>query len=133
MREMESRKILTLDRIIGTELDPIVSLYLDDVGQQVPPLERQVLNDQVKRIIRVFDTRDRDIPNLFVGVVSGEWGGSKCDKTYLLDELRGDDSSDIVPQVRLKLEMAIRVEQEVLRKPSPVVPKAFVELNQKKK
>lgn len=48
-----------------------------------------------------------------------------------MDKLRRNNSSNIVPQVWFKLEVTVRVEQEVLRKPSPVVSKAFVELYHK--
>jgi hypothetical protein len=41
-----------------------VRLDLNDVGEQVPARQRQVLHNQVEVVVGVLDARDRDVANL---------------------------------------------------------------------
>ena len=63
-RESEFVVVLVLDRRIWRELDEVVGLERDDVREQVAAREREVLDDEVERVVRVLDARNGDVANL---------------------------------------------------------------------
>lgn len=103
------KKRHTGNSIVRAELHIILRLNRHDVREEVTALERKVLNDKVKRVVRVLDAWDGDVPDL-------------------LNELGHDDSANVVPQLGLELEGTFGVEEEVLGETGPVVAEALVEL-----
>jgi len=69
-------------------------LDLEDVGEDVGRLERQVLDDEVDVLGRVLGARHRDVADL-------------------AEEGREDDRADVAPQVRLVRRVALRVQEQV--------------------
>jgi len=51
----------TRDGVIGTESHVILHLCLNDVGQEVPALKREILDNEVEVGVRILDARDRDV------------------------------------------------------------------------
>ena len=76
--------------------------------EQVASRQSKILNNQVKRVIRVLDARDGNITN----VVNNAWE---------------DRLANVVPQSRLELEASLTVEEQVFGETSPVLTKAFIE------
>ena len=72
-----------------------MALDSDNVGEEVGSGKDKVLDDEIN-----------------VGV--GELGSGDGNVTNLLDEGREENVSDVVPQVRLEGEVALRVEEQVL-------------------
>ena len=64
--EVERHMVMMIvgDRVIRGKFDEVMHLHLDDVREQVSTLQRQVFNDEVERVVCVFDTRDRNISDL---------------------------------------------------------------------
>ena len=56
-----------LDDVVWTELDEVVRFNGDDVWEKVLSRQGQVLDDDVPRIVRVFDTGNGEISNLREG------------------------------------------------------------------
>jgi len=52
------------DGVIGAELHIVVRLDGNDVWEQITTLKRQVLDNEVKRIVRILHAWNRDVPNL---------------------------------------------------------------------
>ena len=82
---MRTKGKLTSDRVVRAELHVVMGLDGDDVREEVATLKREVLNDEVERVVGVLDTRDGDVSNL-------------------LNEGRHDNAADIVPELGLELE-----------------------------
>ena len=93
---------------VGAELEPVHSFKLDDVGEEVRSREDEVLNDQVDLVIGVFCS----------------WDGNVAD---LLDDSGEDDLSDIVPQLGLERQVALRVEEQVLGESLEIVAQSLVQ------
>lgn len=55
---------IILDGRVGGKLDEIVRFEGDDVGEEVPSLKHQILDDEVKTFVGVFDARDGYITDL---------------------------------------------------------------------
>ena len=64
MRGDDEKKGLVLYGVVRRELEEVVRLNRDEVREQVAPTEREVLDDEVKGVIGVLNTRDRDVSNL---------------------------------------------------------------------
>ena len=94
--------MLVLDGIIWTELHVIVRFHGDDVREEITPGERQVLHDEVHRVVCVFDARDWHI-------------------AYFVHKCRKNNTSDIHPKLGLEFETALAVEKKVLREACPVL------------
>lgn len=64
--EAERQMVIMIvgDSVIRGKFDEVVCLHLDDVGEQVSTLERQVFNDEVERVVGVLYTWDRNISDL---------------------------------------------------------------------
>jgi hypothetical protein len=86
----------------------VVGLDLDNVGEEIAPLESEVLNDQVELVVGVFNAGDRNIANL-------------------VDEFGMDVLAYIRPYLRLELEGALLVVVMVLGETRPVLTEALVE------
>jgi len=71
------------DGIKRRKLDIIVRLQLDDAGEEVTALQGEVLDDEVERVVAVFDVRNGDVADL-------------------VDQGRKNNLVDIIPQVRLE-------------------------------
>ena len=65
-RERELVVLLVADGIVWRELDVIVRLHRDDIGEEIHARQREVLDDDVKRVVCVLDARDGDIADLEV-------------------------------------------------------------------
>jgi len=78
------------------------------VGQQVGGRQRQVLDHEIELIVSILDPRDRDVSSF-------------------VDERRQDDRPQVLPQMRLILQIAVAVEEEVLGELLPVVAELLVE------
>lgn len=63
-RERELVVLLVLDGLVGRELEEVVRLERDDVREEVPAGERQVLDDEVHLIVGVLDARNGDVADL---------------------------------------------------------------------
>lgn len=63
-RERELVVVLILDGVVRRELHEVVGLNGYDVGEEVAALEREVLDDEVERVIGVFDAGDGDVSDL---------------------------------------------------------------------
>ena len=55
----------------------------------------------------------------------------ELDFTYLVDQLRYNNLSNVVPERGFECEAALTVEEEVSGKTGPILAKSFVELNKK--
>jgi hypothetical protein len=97
-----------LDRRVRAELDSLVGLNLDNVGDNVGSREDQVLDDQVDLVVRVLGSRNGDV----------------TDSSNNLGENLG---SNVLPQLGLEGEVALLVEEQVLGEPLDVVTETLVE------
>lgn len=52
------------DTLVRRELEVVVGLELDDVGEKVGSLEDEVLDDEVDLLVGVLDSRDGDVSDL---------------------------------------------------------------------
>lgn len=59
------------DSIVRAEPDEVVCLHADDIREEVPTRQREVLDDEVERIVRVLDAWDRDISHLYAQSIRG--------------------------------------------------------------
>jgi hypothetical protein len=84
-----------VELVVGRELERVVALDSDNIGEEVGSGKDEVLDDQIN-----------------VGV--GELGSGDGNVTNLLDEGWEEYVSDVVPQVRLEGEVTLRVEEQVL-------------------
>ena len=107
-RDREVMVTLVGDGVVRRELEEVVGLERDDVGEEVLALEGEVLDDEVEHVIGILDTGDGDVPDL-------------------LDEGGEDDGPDVGPELRLEGKVAIGVEEEVLGETLPVGGEAEVE------
>jgi len=80
-----------VELVVGGELERVVALDSDNIGEEVGSGKDEVLDDQVN-----------------VGV--GELGSGDGNVSNLLDESREENVSDVVPQVGLEGEVTLRVE-----------------------
>ena len=87
---------------------PVQRKRVDVLWEQVLALKRQVLDDEIKLVVDVLDTRDGDMSDLL------------CDR-------RKDDITDISPEVVLPGQLALRVHQQVLHELRPSISVALVE------
>lgn len=113
LRHGESNSVVVVilhvvDLVVRRETKVVVNVDLDDVRPQVGTLQDEVLDDQVNVLVRVFSSGNGNV-------------------TDLLDQRRQDDSSDVVPQSGLELEVAFRVEEQVLDKSLPVFTESLVQ------
>lgn len=113
LRHGESNSVVVVilhvvDLVVRREAKVVVDVDLDDVGPQVGTLQDEVLDDQVNVLVRVFRSGNGNV-------------------TDLLDQRRQDDSSNVVPQSRLELEVAFRVEEQVLDESLPVFTESLVQ------
>ena len=79
--------------LVRAELHIVVGFDGDDVREEIAALERQVLDDEIKRIVGILDTRDGDVSNL--GSVQLTFADADHSPTYLVDEGWHDDLSNI--------------------------------------
>lgn len=107
-REIMEVRVLRADRVIRGELQKVVRIDGDDIGQQILALHSEVLDDEIHRVVGVLDARDRDVPDV-------------------VDELRDDDAAQVRPEMRLECEVAVGAEQEVLGETLPVLAETRVE------
>jgi len=84
-----------VELVVWRELERVVALDSDNVGEEVGSRKDKVLDDEIN-----------------VGV--GELGSGDGNVTNLPDEGREENVSDVVPQVRLEGEVTLRVEEQVL-------------------
>ena len=63
-RQADAVMVVVGDGVVRRELDKVVGLELDDVGEEVAALEGEVLHDEVERVVGVLDARNRDVANL---------------------------------------------------------------------
>lgn len=84
-----------VELVVWRELERVVALDTDNVGEEVGSGKNEVLDDEIN-----------------VGV--GELGSGDGNVTNLPDEGREENVSDVVPQVRLEGEVTLRVEEQVL-------------------
>jgi hypothetical protein len=84
-----------VELVVWRELERVVALDSDNIGEEVGSGKDKVLDDKVN-----------------VGV--GELGSGDGDVTNLPDEGREENVSDVIPQVRLEGEVTLRVEEQVL-------------------
>jgi len=96
LREADPERVLrnVTEVVVGRELEVVASLDLEQVGEEVGSLEGKVLDDEVDVGRGVLGTRNGNV-------------------TDLLEEFGENDGSDILPEVRLVLEVTFRVEEEV--------------------
>ena len=94
------------DSVVRAEADEVVGFHADHVGEEVPPGEGEVLDDQVERLVRVLDARDGDVSDL-------------------VDNARQDNLADVQPELRLELETTLAIEEKVLRQACPVLAKPW--------
>lgn len=95
----------------------------DEVREKVASAECQVLDDEIKRIVGVLDTRDGNVSNLHD--VLARRGTYLAIGTYAINDRRQDDLADVHPKLRLELEAALVVEEQVFRETCPIVAKAI--------
>ena len=76
-RKRELVVVLVLDGVVRRELDEVVRLHGDDVGEDVAALEREVLDDEVELIVGVLDTRDGDVADLEGGKQGNRYMGRR--------------------------------------------------------
>jgi len=97
-----------VELVVGRELERVVALDSDNVGEEVGSGKDEVLDDQIN-----------------IGV--GELGSGDGNVTNLLDKGREENVSDVVPQVRLEGEVTFRVEEQVLGESLDVITQSPVE------
>ena len=110
-RESNSVVVLVLhlvDSIVRREAKVVVNVNLDDVGPQVGALQDEVLDDQVNVLVRVLGSGNGHVANL-------------------LDQRGQDDPSNVVPQSGLELEVALRIEEQILDESLPVFAESLVQ------
>ena len=127
LTEAESESVMgfVLDRGIRGKLEVVLGGRLNDarpwsgfgeftcikwdvLGEDVLSLKGKILDNEVEGLVGVLDARDGDVADLL----------SQCGK---------DDGADIVPELRLELETAFLIEEEVASESGPVVTKTLVE------
>ena len=52
------------DTRVRREFDKVVRLERNDIGEYIPPLQREVLDYEVKAFVGVFDARDGYVSDL---------------------------------------------------------------------
>jgi hypothetical protein len=82
--------------VIWRELEEVVCLALNDVGEEISALQGEILNDEIKGFVRILDARDGDVSNFF------DQGGK-------------NDFTDVFPKVGLELERALAIKEQVFR------------------
>lgn len=103
-----------LDVVVRAELDVVVRIDGNKVGEDVLARKREVLDNEIHLLVGVIDARDRYIANL-------------------LDETGDNLVADIAPKLGLELELAVAIEQKVLRQLGEVVSKSIrVTVNKRK-
>ena len=68
--ESEFMVMLVLDSRIWREFEVVMRFDTDDVGEEVASGQREILDDEIERIIGVFDARDGNIADLRTYAVS---------------------------------------------------------------
>jgi len=58
-REFEIVCVVIWNRIVRRELDAVVRVYGDNVGQEIGALQCEILNNEIQLIVGVFNARDR--------------------------------------------------------------------------
>lgn len=71
------------------------------LGEEVRSLQSQVLDNQIQRVVGVFDTRDGDVSNF-------------------LDDGRKDDTANVSPKLRLEGQVAISIKEQILGEALPI-------------
>jgi len=97
-----------VELVVRRELERVVALDSDNVGEEVGSGKDEVLDDQIN-----------------IGV--GELGSGDGNVTNLLDKGREENVSDVVPQVRLEGKVTFRVEEQVLGESLDVVTESPVQ------
>lgn len=58
-REFKIVCVVIWDRIVRRELDTVVRIYGDNVGQEIGALQCEIFNNEIQLIVGVFNARDR--------------------------------------------------------------------------
>jgi len=97
-----------VELVVRRELEGVVALDADNVGEEVGSRKDEVLDDKVD-----------------VGV--GELGSGDGNVANLPDEGREENVSDVIPQVRLEGKVTLRVEEQILGESLHVITQSPVE------
>jgi hypothetical protein len=106
--EVEFVLSVIVDDVVRRKFEVVPGRHLDDIGEQVLAREREVLDDEVERIVGVLDAGDGDVTNL-------------------ADDGRQNNFTDVGPKMGLELQRAFAIEEEILREASPILTKSFVQ------
>jgi hypothetical protein len=85
-----------------------LGFHRDIVQEEVSSSEREILYDQVERIIGILDPRNGDMPDL-------------------VNECRQDHFPEVHPELRFVLQTAFAVEKQIPGQASPVLAETNVE------
>jgi hypothetical protein len=100
--------MIVLDGVIGRKFHEILSLELDDVGEDVATLESKVLDDEIEGVVTVLDTRDGNVADF-------------------LNESGHNDLANVIPEFALELEGSLAIEEKVLGEASPVFTELLID------
>jgi hypothetical protein len=84
--------VIVGDGVIRRELDEVVRLYLNYVGEEIATLQSEVFYNKVERFVGVLDAGDWDIADF-------------------LDQGGQYDFTDVVPEFGLELERALAIKE----------------------
>jgi succinate dehydrogenase flavin-adding protein (antitoxin of CptAB toxin-antitoxin module) len=86
---------------IRREADVVVRFQRYHIREKVPTRQRQVLDDQVQTFVRILNSWDRDVADLYA-TISSLISKKRKAKTDLVNKLRQYDFPDIIPKIFLE-------------------------------